>query len=90
MHVRVNNPVFAEHAWFMDAIVSSVDLRSLVSENCPLYKLVAQLHDAEERDLPPTPGDEFSVFAASMKSRPVPFYNMDQVTESKFKILLSY
>ncbi|KAG6887433.1 hypothetical protein C0992_012279 [Termitomyces sp. T32_za158] len=55
-----------------------------------MYKLADQLAEAEEKDLPATPGGEFLIFAASMRNIPVPFYNNNQVNEAKYKILLTY
>ncbi|KAG6915603.1 hypothetical protein DXG01_010806 [Tephrocybe rancida] len=52
--------------------------------------LADALQAAEDRRLPPAPGDEFSVFSATMLGVPVPFYNDDQVEDAQFRILMSY
>ncbi|KAG6916520.1 hypothetical protein DXG01_006521 [Tephrocybe rancida] len=90
LRICAGNPAFASLPWFTDQLLEAEDLRDLVPKDSPVFTLVSSLLSAEDRGLPPAPGDEYSVFAATMLSLPVPFYNDKQVKEARFKTLLSY
>ncbi|KAG6913649.1 hypothetical protein DXG01_005332 [Tephrocybe rancida] len=90
LRVRAGNPAFAALRWRSSALPTAANLRSLVPHDAPVYNLVDALQNAEDRCLPPAPGDEFLIFSATMLGVAVPFYNDEQITDACFKVLLSY